>query len=207
MDNNFSNSSDDLDIEQKRESLKSEYIGEKEFKYIDVEEAPYIITNLPEEVTDKYVHAIMILDIVSIILLIVSYNRLMNNLIQCTDLMDLFTIDSTLTIFNLVNALICIIKFVLLIKDIWMLYKKKLLKPKLVVAALLFKPSYIWYRAKELKREMTIYYVYVALLSILIIWWLKDIYVTVNQLSDKIYELIDSNDFQGLDPYSNIIPE
>ncbi len=207
MDNNFSNSSDDLDIEQKRESLKSEYIGEKEFKYIDVEEAPYIITNLPEEVTDKYVHAIMILDIVSIILLIVSYNRLMNNLIQCTDLMDLFTIDSTLTIFNLVNALICIIKFVLLIKDIWMLYKKKLLKPKLVVAALLFKPSYIWYRAKELKREMTIYYVYVALLSILIIWWLKDIYVTVNQLSDKIYELIDSNDFQGFDPYSNIIPE
>ncbi len=207
MDNNFSNSSDDIDIEQKRESLKSEYIGEKEFKYIDVEEAPYIITNLPEEVTDKYVHAIMILDIVSIILLIVSYNRLMNNLIQCTDLMDLFTIDSTLTIFNLVNALICIIKFVLLIKDIWMLYKKKLLKPKLVVAALLFKPSYIWYRAKELKREMTIYYVYVALLSILIIWWLKDIYVTVNQLSDKIYELIDSNDFQGLDPYSNIIPE
>ncbi len=207
MENNFSNSNDDLGIGQKGESVKSEYINTDDIDYMGVEEAPYIITNLPEEITDKYVHAIMIMDIISIILLIVSYNRLMNNLIQCTDLLDLLSFDSTLTVINLVNAFICIIKFILLIKDIWMLYKKKILKPKLVIAALLFKPSYIWYRAKELKREMTIYYVYVALLSILIIWWLKDIYVTVNKLSDKILELMDSNSFQGFDPYSNIIPE
>lgn len=173
---------------------------------IILEEQPYVVTDVPPDVDDKGIYAIMVMDVLSVLFMIIVYNSTMNSIIKCEDIMDLLTVNPINIILNLLNFIMIIIKFILLIKDAIALYKIKKLGVKLILYAILFKPGYVWVRAKTLDRDMKIYYAYAAILGALIIWFLVDFYITINQLTDKLVGIIDSGSFQ-YDPYQSIIPE
>lgn len=80
-------------------------------------------------------------------------------------------------------------KWVLIIYDMYKLYKQKKLNVKLVLYAILFKPGYFVVRAKQLGRDMKIYYGYVAAMCLILAFWLIDIYKYSNMLADTLSNL------------------
>ncbi len=169
------------------------------------DDQPYVIKELPPEVSDKRVQAIMIMDVISLTIMIASYNSFMSKIIECTDIVDLLAFNPMILVIPIITGILKIARIILVVTDCIALYKIKKLKVMLVVHAILFRPLYIWYRAKALKRDMKPYYVYVAILTVLMIWFFKDFYVTVSDLTDKIISLMDNGGFQ-FDPYEHIMP-
>lgn len=183
---------------------------------MELEQEPFVIETVhtykqtdadgyEDGIDDRYVFAIMIMDVVSIMILMYLYHAGVTSIIDCTDITEIFQFNLFHLILHLVNIIFIGAKFILLIKDCVQLYKAKQLGVKLVVYAVLFKPGYIWVRAKKLKRNMFNYYMYVGALVLLTVWWLADLYITMNTLSDKLVGVMGNGGGTSLDPFSSLL--
>ncbi len=203
--------------ESKMTDGNEEYRGLQENKMeFDLEQEPFVIETVhtykesdvegyEDGIDDRYVFAIMIMDVVSIMILMYLYHEGVTSIIDCTDITEIFQFNLFQLILHIVNIILVAAKFILLIKDCIQLYKAKQLGVKLVLYAILFKPGYIWVRAKKLKRNMFNYYMYVGVLLLLTVWWLTDIYITMRALSDKLVGLMGNGGGTSFDPFSSLL--